>query len=118
MLNKWVSFFKDIGITASKWTLPKGSKKEIVPAPYVVLQKKVDKIIYADNEPYQIVVQIFIISVTEPDDEKTERLIESTLWDKGISFEPGEETYDSTMGAHIREFLVYESMTYADYLRG
>lgn len=118
MLDKWVSFFSDIGITASKWTLPKGSRKEIVPAPYVVLQKEVKKITYADDKPYQIDVLIYIISVTDPDDEETEKLIETTLWGKGINFEPGDETYDSAMGAHIREFLVYESMTYTEYIRG
>lgn len=117
LLDHWVKLLEDAGLRTSKWVLPTNGKGKISPAPYVVIQKSVDKITYSDDKPYTIDITVTLIAVMDVSDQITEKTIENLLWSENVGFEAGAETYDSTMNVHIREFDISVSYTYEEYLK-
>lgn len=113
MLNKWEKFFNDLGFRVSRWRIPKGNGKAVVPAPYIVLQKDGFRAFMADDRPYKIQERVTAILVCSPDDDASEKKVCDALWEHGYDFS-GDEIYDYDMGVHVREFKFTDTVSYSD----
>lgn len=113
MLNKWQKKFEALGFTVSRWRMPKGSGKTIFPAPYVILQKNIEKIQYADNKAYAVRERIAAILVANADDEASEKKITDMLFSESIGFEDA-NTWDYDLNVHVRVFTFTDTQKYSD----
>lgn len=102
MINKWKGIFEGLGFKVSKWRLPKGAKGTIYPAPYIVLQKNLDNVSWADNKPYKVCEEITAILVMSADDEESEKTVVDYLLGNCIGIKRDENLWDYDMNVHVR----------------
>ena len=110
-LDKWVDMFSGIGFIVSKWVLPKGKGKELIPPPYIVLGKDLASVSYADNKPYHVTEEITAMLINELGDSRSEQAVSQYLWQNGYNFTSA-EGYDTAMEVHFREYKWTETVMY------